>query len=111
MNKTIEVKLLNNTIKIQSDDENKISQLVEKINILMLSLKSENKGATDLKIAFLTTIVLQNQIESLLLNLAQHNSFFDAEKEQIHQSFLDILEYIATYAENLTARLKNSIQI
>ncbi len=96
----VSVKYRSNVYQLISDDAEKICSLAEKVNVKAEEIASQSKNATDAKIAFMVSLMLQDQIDSQLKPSVQTH---DTEKV-----LADTLTYVANYINHLADKIERS---
>jgi cell division protein ZapA (FtsZ GTPase activity inhibitor) len=94
----VNVKFRGNVYQLVSDDAEKICSLAEKVNTKAEDLAKQSKNATDSKIAFMLSLMLQDQIDNTAKPAAPTH---DTEKV-----LADTLTYVANYINHLADKFE-----
>jgi cell division protein ZapA (FtsZ GTPase activity inhibitor) len=94
----VNVKFRSNVYQLISDDAERICTLAEKVNAKAEEIASQSKNATDAKIGFMVSLMLQDQIENTVKSSTQTH---DTEKV-----LADTLTYVANYINHLADKIE-----
>ncbi len=94
----VNVKYRSNVYQLISDDPEKICGLAEKVNQKAEEIAKTSKNATDSKVAFMLSLMLQDQLDN---QAKPTESGVDTEK-----ALADTLTYVANYINHLADKFE-----
>ena len=100
----IEIKFGKSVVEVVCDDEEKIRSLAGKINKSMDELRQSNQKISDAKLAFLTALMLQDEIEQVRSQLATAQNVKEGMVSR--ETFIKTLNSISEYIENVATKLE-----
>lgn len=100
----VNVKFRNTTVTVDVDDAERITKLAERFNARGKSVANHNH-ATDLKMAVITGLLLEDEIDQLQTSLMNKPDSKAASQAALGV-LSDTIEQVATYIEQLTDRVE-----
>lgn len=102
----VDVKFRNTIISLESDDESRLRDIAEKLNKRAESVAKFSANATDIKVAIISALMLEDQVDSLLKKIENEESSKSSEVAKTKGSFIDTINHVAVYLENLADRIE-----
>ena len=102
----VDIKFKNTSISLESDDSQRLKDVSEKLNKRAESLSRSSPNATDAKIAILSALMLEDQVEGLLKKIESDEHAKSNEVNKTKDSYIDTINHVANYLENLADRIE-----
>ncbi len=104
----IEIKFANQIIEVSCNNPKQVINLAEKVNNIIEQVKQDNPNATSTKVAFLTTLILQDKLDDIQQQLSKNQleQFNLNSLKKANTDLIEIIENIVSYLENVIIQLE-----
>lgn len=102
----LDIKFRNTTISLESDDHTRLKEVAEKLNKRAESVAKFSSNATDIKVAIITALTLEDQVDGLVKKIETEENSKTNEVAKTKGSFIDTINHVAEYLENLADRIE-----
>lgn len=97
----VNVKFRNTAVAIESDNPQKALEIAAKLNRRAESLINHAQNITDTKLAIVTALMLEDQVDNLVKKVSNDSSTKSTEIDKYKASFAESLSQIADYLNSL----------
>ncbi|MCE2991931.1 MAG: cell division protein ZapA [Candidatus Jidaibacter sp.] len=104
----VNLKLRNTNLSLDCDDKDRIDSLAAKYNHRLEELAAKFPGASDLKLALIAGLMVEDQVEALIRKIESDVESQKGEVGAAKKNLTDTISQIADYIEHLASRVEKS---
>lgn len=102
----VDIKIRNTDLRLESDDPEKLITLAAKLNRRLNDLANSCGAASDLKLALIANLMMEDQIETLGAKLQEQASVKTSVTDDTKKMFNEAIGQIAEYIDHLATRVE-----